>query len=227
MAVEQTIVQKVSTNLGFEVKDASMKAEETSIASQLIPFFNISLEDQSTFKNEEKAVSMQFNDLQNITQRNGRPRFPNIKALSVITNPHTQQILKIASEWPDNIAAIAPFPNAAEEEKQLKMKGEKFIALPAETPPVDFYSALKKLDLTGPVSPTKAKQVMAYYVIHSTIRYSARAVWIIQTRGIDLEGEGYAARRVGIPIDARNHMRHIIDAETGQWLFSDTTPQPV
>jgi hypothetical protein len=227
MAVEQTIVQKVSANLGFEVKDASVKAEETTIASQFIPFFNITLDDQSTFKNEEIAVAMQFNDLQNITQRSGRARFPNIKALSVITNPHTQQILKIASAWPKSEAAIAPFPNAAEEEKQLRMKGEKFIALPAGTPSVDFYTALKKLDLAGPISPKKAKQVMAYYVVHSTIRYSDRAVWIIQTRGIDLEGEGYAAQRHGIPVDARNHMRHIIDAVTGDWLFSDTTPQPV
>jgi hypothetical protein len=38
--------------------------------------------------------------------------------------------------------------------------------------------------------------------------------------------EGYAAMG-DVPVDARNHMRHVIDAMTGAWLYSDTAPQPV
>ena len=226
MRLEKKIIEDVSVSLGFEVNPSSIIAAETSMASEFIPFFNRTIEDQSTWKNDEITARLQFHDLHNVTKRS-RPRFPNLKSLSAVVNPHTQQILKIASEWPEGIVHIAPFPNAVEEERQLLGKSERFVSLPAVSPPVDFFTAMKQLDLVGPVSPGNAKQVMAYLVDHVTPRYGSRTVWIIQTRGIDLVAEGYASRRGSIHPEARNHMRHIIDATTGQWLYSDTTPQPV
>jgi hypothetical protein len=225
MKLEKKIIDQATTNLGFEVKPTSIVATEVSVATEFMPFFNRTLQDESTWTNDETTVHIKFEDLTNITQRGGRPRFPNLESLSATLNPRTEQILKITSEWPANIPRIAPFPGALEEERQLVLKGERFVSLPANAPPVDFYNALKQLELVGPVSPGKAKQVMAYLVNHETVRYSARPVWIIQTRGIDIAAEGYAAAG-GIPIDARNHMRHIIDAVTGEWLYSDTSPQP-
>lgn len=227
MRATDELIGNVITNLGFEVNERAMNAREVSIANQFMPFFNRSIDDESTWRNDESTVEIDFDDLHRITSRSGQPRFPNIKSLKAVVNPQTSQILKISSPWPENTPPIAGFPDAPEEERQMKLKAERFESLPAITPPVDFYAAMKQLDIIGPVSPQDSKQVIAYLVNHSTVRYSARPVWIIQTRGIDLVMEGYASYRSSVPADARNHMRSIIDATTGEWLYSDTTPQPV
>jgi hypothetical protein len=219
-------VNRVTRALGMEVRPDAVSASVSPPPQTLIPFLKSTVDDERTWARSEAAGRVRFDQLTRITQRAGVPRFPNLKSLEAVVNPRTQIIYKVMSEWPADVAPIAPFPSAPEEERQLRNLGERFVALPELEPAVDFYNALKQIDVAGLAPVQEARQVIAYLVTHHTRRYGPRPVWIIQTRGIELPLEGYAAE-VDIPIDARNHMRHVIDAMTGAWLYSDTAPQPV
>lgn len=212
--------------IGLEVQPEAITSAPAPVEETLLPFLKASADDERGWSKLEQASRLRLQRLDVITQRGGRPRFPNIRALDAVVHPRTQIVYKLTSPWPAGVPPIAPFPKAPEEERQLRNLGERIVGLPEVEPDVDFYTALKQLQLTGTVAPDQAKQVIAYLVVHHTRKYAPRTVWIIQTRGIELELEGYAAM-ADIPIDARNHMRHIIDATTGAWLYSDTAPQPV
>src|SRR5258708_7035727 len=212
--------------IGLEVKPEAITESFAPVERTLLPFLKTSPNDERGWGRDEKPSRLRLEQLDVITQRRGQPRFPNLKSLDAVVSPRTQIVYKLTSPWAAEAPPIAPFPRAPEEERQLRNLGERFVGLPDTEPDVDFYTALKQLELTGPVAPQQAKQLIAYLVTHHTRKYSPRNVWIIQTRGIDMVMEGYAAQS-DIPIDARNHMRHIIDATTGVWLYSDTAPQPV
>ncbi|MEO5817897.1 MAG: hypothetical protein ABIT20_21685 [Gemmatimonadaceae bacterium] len=220
------IVEKTTRTLGLEVKPEAVTVSPAPVEQELIPFLKATPDDERAWKPNETAPHLRLGKLNAITQRSGIPRFPNLVTIDTALNPRTQIVYKLTSAWAHGAPTIAPFPSAPEEERQLRNLGERFVGLPDAEPAVDFYNALKQLQLVGPVSPQLAKQVIAYLVIHHTRKYSPRTVWIIQTRGIDMPGEGYAGMG-HVPVDARNHMRHVIDATTGEWLYSDTAPQPV
>jgi hypothetical protein len=226
MPIDPRTLDITKRALGLEVRPDAIAASDASAEHTLIPFLKAAPDDERTWHRNEAPQRVQLRGLDVITQRRGVPRFPNVKSLDAIVNPRTQIVYKLASAWPAGAPPIAPFPNAQEEERQLRNLGERFISLPDVEPAVDFYNALKQVELAGPVNPRNAKQVMAYLVTHHTRKYSPRPVWIIQTRGIEMAMEGYAAMG-DVPVDARNHMRHVIDAMTGAWLYSDTAPQPV
>ncbi len=212
--------------LGLEIKPEAIRTSLAVPEQTLIPFLKTSVDDERAWRRSEVPQRIRFDELNVITQRRGRPRFPNIESLEAVVHPRTEIAYKLISPWKAGAPPIAPFPNAEEEERQLRNLGERFVGFPASEPNVDFYNALKNVETTGIVAPKEAKQVIAYLVMHHTRTYDPRPVWIIQTRGVELKMEGYGARG-DVPIDARNHMRHVIDATTGAWLYSDTTPQPV
>jgi len=72
---------------------------------------------------------------------------------------------------------------------------------------------------------SNVKQIYACLAKHTCSQHKDRAVWIIQFRGIELIPFSHAAEGK-IPGDARNHFRNVIDANTGEWLWGDTIPQP-
>jgi hypothetical protein len=212
--------------LGLEIRPDAVITSLAPPEQTLLPFLKTSVDDERLWRRTEVAPRLRFDKLNVITQRGGRPRFPNLETIEAVVNPRTELPYKIVTPWKAGAPPIAPFPSVAEEERQLRSLGERFVALLDAEPDVDFYNALKQVEATGVVAPKEAKQVIAYLVSHHTRRYSPRPVWIIQTRGVELVMEGYAAQ-ADIPIDARNHMRHVVDATTGDWLYSDTVPQPV
>jgi hypothetical protein len=212
--------------LGLEVKPNAVSAVPAAVEQTFIPFLKVSADDERHWRKGEPHSRVHFDGLNDVIARARGPRFPNIKRLDTIVNPRTELLYKVTSPWPAGVPPIAQFPSAQEEERQLRNLGERFVGLPSVEPAVDFYHALKQLELAGPVAPASAKQVIAYLVVHHTRHYDPRPVWIIQTRGIQMAAEGYAAMAPIHP-DARNHMRHIVDATTGTWLYSDTAPQPV
>lgn len=213
--------------VGLEVQPSAIKVLSTTPPEEsLLPFLKTTPDDERTWRKAEAQPRIRMDDLNVITQRRGVPRFPNLTTIDAVVNPRTQLVYKIVSPWKASAPPIAPFPTALEEERQLRNLGERFVALPEVEPDVDFYNALKQIELAGIVAPQEANQVIAYLVTHHTRKYSPRPVWIIQTRGIEMPAEGYGGMG-DVPVDARNHMRHVIDATTGAWLYSDTAPQPV
>ncbi len=52
-----------------------------------------------------------------------------------------------------------------------------------------------------------------------------RAVWAITLRGLPpIPAHGFGAESV--PVWQRNHMRNVVDAVTGQFLFATNIPTP-
>lgn len=51
---------------------------------------------------------------------------------------------------------------------------------------------------------------------------SPRDCWAIDLRGIP----PMPASSPDVPVEAKNHLRHIVDARTGRWLCASTVPQP-
>jgi len=196
---------------------------------EFLPFFNISKDDQRNWRNDQPAWKFELPDLKESVKRG--INFPYVRNINFTLNPHTEKLLKVQSSWPAEIPTIKPMPSALEEEKQMLQVKERFTGLPDTTLFIEFEAALKAVQESGPALPNSAKQIIAYLVIHSTIRYTDRPVWIIHTRGIiPFEPKmpvAHGQTATHIPEDARNHVRHVVDAQTGHWLFSDTTPQPV
>jgi hypothetical protein len=154
-----------------------------------------------------------------------------VHRLSIILTRDSGVPVLIESPWPANQAPIAPFPPREEEERQMTAGRERFSGPPSNAPRVSFLAALNEIHKYGSGfgSPVVAKQIRAYYALHTNERWSNRAVWVVQLRGIPaftpFGPEGFDPK--SIPVDQRNHIRNLVDAMTGKWLEASTTPQPV
>jgi hypothetical protein len=146
---------------------------------------------------------------------------PSVRALSVLLAPGDAAVVRVSSAWPDHEPPIAPYPPISVEERQLAAQGERFIRAPSRPARVSLARALAVIAANGG-DLAHTRQILAYHVIHQTLLYRDREVWIVQLRGIS----PFAAAGLGVPEDARNHLRHIVDAQTGEWLGADTLPQP-
>jgi hypothetical protein len=138
-------------------------------------------------------------------------------------DPETGGLLKLVSRWPEGVPAIAPEPTARVAEEQMRRAGlEEYTGFPQSKPPVDFLRALDVVYKEGVGDPLVAEQIVARCVVRSFMGREPRTVWAITLRGIPPIPAAYP----GIPVDARNHIRNIVDAETGEWISAGTCPQP-
>lgn len=147
------------------------------------------------------------------------------RTFDIFVDPKNGHLLKILSRWPKGVPQIAPRPPADSAEEQLKNAGlEKYHRFPERKPTINFIEALDVVLKKGFGSPLYSKQILAHYVVRSEMRREPRRVWAITLHGIPpFEAMGGP----GVPEDARNHMRNIVDAETGKWLCGHTSPQPI
>lgn len=227
--VQEILEQKQSAFADRLLTSKLALSRRVLMEQELLPFFNVSKEDQRNWRNDQPAWKFELPDL-----KESMPRglsFPYLKNIHFTLNPHTDNLLKVQSSWPAGVAPIKPMPSPLEEERQMLQVKERFTALPNVPLPIDFEAALKVVQESGPALPNSAKEIIAYLVVHTTIQYADRPVWVIHTRGIiPFEPKlpaAFGQSSAIVPEDARNHVRHVVDAETGDWLFSDTTPQPV
>lgn len=136
-------------------------------------------------------------------------------------------LLKITSKYEGYDPNIFPEPNAVSAEKQLTNVGrEKYVGFPKEPPKVNFLKALYA-SFGGPYS---AKEIDAIYVWDSRMGNEPRRVWVITLRGLPPQEFPQPYLSSGIPkqppVWQRNHMRDVIDADTGKALFSSNGPHP-
>jgi len=96
---------------------------------------------------------------------------------------------------------------------------EEYLGFPDDLPAVDFGTAIKACQY----SPFVAKRVVGQYVILSKDEREHRPVWVITLWGIPpLKPIGGDAD--WIPIYQLNHIRQVVDAVTGNLLFTSTHP---
>lgn len=134
------------------------------------------------------------------------------RVFAVLLEPRQGHLLFLT--WPYSSRAL---PTSRSAEKQLRSEGEVYSGYPDKTPNVSFVAALERL-------PAKeAREIEAVYVLHSHQGSQPKPVWIITLRGLPpIPAHGPHADTV--PASQRNHLRYVVDASTGQVLFSTNTP---
>jgi hypothetical protein len=147
------------------------------------------------------------------------------RTFDIFVDPRNGHLLKILSCWPKGVPPIAPRPPADSATEQIKRSGlEKYYRFPDAKPAINFLEALDIVHKEGFGTPLNSKQILAHYVIQSKMECKPRPVWAITLHGFP----PFRARGgPGVPEDARNHMRNIVHAKTGEWLGAGTSPQPI
>lgn len=133
------------------------------------------------------------------------------------------RLFKIVSRWPEGVPRIPPEPGPASYTNQMRLSGiERYYGFPDESPPVKFLDALDTVLRDGG-NTLGAEQIVGQYVIWSRMGRESKPVWVITLRDTEPFWEPSFP---GVGVNARNHMRHLVDAQTGKWLCANTTPQP-
>jgi hypothetical protein len=183
--------------------EGSVTIEALSVDA--LPFLGESLRGQ-------RAHRVVFRDW----QRPHAPRMTNLGELTLWLVEGSLQLVKAVAA-----RGSSTRPATSEEQRQLGAQGESYQALPTSPPHVTLLAALQAIAAHAPGDTTRTSELVASYVTHRTVRYTSRDVWIVDVRGIPPFVD-----RPGVPEQARNHLRHVVDAQSGSWLGSDTTPQP-
>lgn len=210
---QQEAIRDACTEIGLEYPAGGVARPET-LADGGVPFLAAVLKGQSVWR-------IEFADLSSLAANLRLGRLPYVRHLSVWLAP-TGHVLKVLSPWPEGIPPIAPIPSLAAEEYQTAGVGERYTGLPEGGPAISLFRALKVIEVSGPGASARAKQIVAYYLKRETRRFAERTCWIVQVRGIP----PFEAASPGVPEDARNHFRHVVDAKTAEWLDASTVPQP-
>ena len=229
---EKGAIERARTSLGLSEAVAPVaSADRVVLDAETVPFLAKDLEGQTTWR-------VHFPRLNSVA--GARIQVAPLGSLTAILAPTTGQILRVAASLP-GLKARDSLPSVSVEERQLTSCAETLTALPRVSPSVTFVGALEAIakgddGVVGPLPP--ARQFVAYHVTHDTVRYKTRAVWIVHLRGLPVDP---GQLRGGPPVIgpdgklgpgatfsevAKNHLRHVVDATTGEWLSADTVPQP-
>jgi hypothetical protein len=214
---KEEAVRSAAAGIGLrDYKMADVKAEISDLSHESLPFLSKQLFGLETWRIEFN--SLPFDDV----NRQSEISNPNISRLVVFLAPESGQVMKVVSVWPDSVPRIADYPACVEEQRQMG-DADRYTGLPIEAPKITLMEAITKC---VPWSDG-VKQIYACYVIHTSANHTAKPVWIVQLRGIQQIPFSIPGGVEGnIPEDAGNHLRNIIDAQTGEWLGADTVPQP-
>lgn len=150
-----------------------------------------------------------------------------VRIADVLFEKETGLPIRIESLWPEGVSGTR-FPSLALYEARLKHTGEQIVGIPATSPKVPLHEAMRHAH-----GFSTAKQFIIFLVVESNpaLAIPPRPVWIIHAWGCapePLAGAPHIPREFldSIHEDALNHFRSIVDAETGEWCRTDSTPQP-
>ena len=140
--------------------------------------------------------------------------------MTVIVDSATGRLFKVSLVVINDSGLAIEKPSDSSAEKQLAAAREIIIGFPDANPAISFLEALKKCygDFLS------AREIEADYIQHSHLQSPTRDVWSIHLYGLPPRPVRPGS---DIPVEQRNHMRTVIDANTGQILFSTNLPQPV
>ena len=131
-------------------------------------------------------------------------------------------VLRVEGDLP---SAVRPTPEGDEAQQQLRQLGESYDGLPRMPPRQSLMQALDAILSRGVGNPLQAREIQALYVLHTQRGRAPIPAWVITLNGIPpIPHKGPPGARV--PVWQRNHIRNVIDANTGTPLFATTVPQP-
>lgn len=146
------------------------------------------------------------------------------REFTVLIDRDTGQLLSVTSLFDGDAPEMRPQPSGEAAEEQLRAEDEIYHGLPPDEPQINFLDALDIVLSKGIGSPFLAKEIYGVCVTHSRMESAPRSVWAITLRGLPpIPARG----RYGdtIPVWQRNHMRNVLDATTGEFLFATNSPQ--
>ena len=112
-------------------------------------------------------------------------------------------------------------PPASIAEKELYAVGDgKYNGFPDVMPKTSFFDALKEVI----VDYRNAVEITALYVNFSNFKIENKPIWDIHIYGFE---PPLSAGGREVPLNQRNHLRHVIDDETGKCLFAVGSPHPL
>jgi hypothetical protein len=102
---------------------------------------------------------------------------------------------------------------------------EVYHAFPTNAPNISFLNALDHVLRRGIGNPFDAQEVVGLYVMESRNGSDPLPVWAITLRGIPPR-QPHGRDHGVVPEWQLNHIRDVIDANTGDILFATNVPQP-
>ncbi|MEX1228720.1 MAG: hypothetical protein WEB58_00685 [Planctomycetaceae bacterium] len=193
-------------------------ARQVQLSGESMPFLVDRLRGRTTWRIEFDNVRLD--------DHSSDPRFENryISKLIVFLWPETGEVMKVVSAWPAGEPRIPTYPSCADQERQLKASSIVYTGESGDAPALTLLEALAE---THHMS-RHVKQIYACSVMESRMKRNARPVWAIHLRGFPPFATSVppGGSDVDIPEHARNHMREVIDSQTGESLYASTTPQP-
>jgi hypothetical protein len=148
------------------------------------------------------------------------------RAIAVRLSQSTGQllgvVLRMSGERPSD---MRPTPDGELAEQQLLQLTERYVGLPRTPPRVSMIQALDAVLTRGVGNPLRAREIQMLYVSHVRRNRAPIPAWVITLNGIPpIPHRGPAGARV--PVWQLNHIRNVVNAETGVPLFATTIPQP-
>ena len=210
-------VAAAAADIGLKMYDArSVVVSKAAFGDESVPFLRESLKGKSVYRVVFKNIEL--------AEASGNDEAFNsfIQTLVAFVSIETGRVVKVSSAWPVKCDRIADVPTCAEEERQLG-DSERYVKL-AEKPP--RTTLVKAITESRPWSQN-VMQIHAYHVLHTCNGHKNRPVWIVQIRGVEaIPTRARIDPNREMPDDAFNHLRNVIDSDTGEWLWADTIPQP-
>jgi hypothetical protein len=215
-AVSQTDLSRVATDIS---------AIQTNLSSCAIPFLSRQISPKEIWAIDFDDVTLKLDS--------AMPEYPdhyaNQRKFSAVIDAKTGLIIQVTCTFRGERGNMCPEPSVTSSEKQLQEDKELYCGLPTVKPKITFLKALDIVLSNGGGSPFEAKEIDGLYVMYSRNGSLPKPMWVITLRGlppITVTGPPGARQRPSIPVWQRNHMRSVIDAMTGQCLFSTNTPHP-
>ena len=212
-------ITRVVSQIGLQdYSERKADIRRVRLGSQSLPFLTGDLVGRETWR-------IEFSDsLLNSHEKESRYSNQYVKKLVVLLAPETNHVMTVVSRWPEDVPCLPQYPCAAEEERQMRASKTTYDGLPRKAPRITLLEALGATIYWS----EDVKQIIASYVLETTLEYLKRPVWVFQLRGfppfdvhgpLELSGDR-------ISVHARNHLREVVDAQTGEWLGGSTIPQP-
>ena len=218
---EAEAVQRAMQLTGFDaLPEVESRAERVIVADSDTPFLAKQIVGRAAWRVELGRVSLVLRSaIAGFQDRYRRRRF------LVLLDEQNGTLFEITSKYAGPAPEMRPEPSAAAAEAQLSAEKEIYLGFPDHDPRVRFLDALDAILAGGIGSPFYAKEIHAVHVSHSEMGSPPRDVWAITLRGLPpIPAHGPAGDAV--PEWQRNHMRNLVDANTGKVLSATNSPQP-
>ncbi len=149
-----------------------------------------------------------------------------VRNLLVVVRPASGEVLEAVFDDPKAVVSPTPEPSLESFRRQLAGSGERWLGITNDPLDRDLRAALLTVarDMGG---TAEAARIIIRPIWWACAREKSpfrapRSVWSIDLRGTTPPPPD----RPEWPIEARNHIRHIVDATTNKWLMATSVPQP-